>query len=83
MLPEQVSSLYEKLKTTINNFSSPAFRAYFLRKAQNDFDNTQMANGEQRVCAMKKYLSDQGELLDVLKRQTVIYNMFRDENSQV
>lgn len=84
MLPESVNNLYRKLRSTILEFRSPAFRSYFLRKAENQFNDIALSPDEEgRVCAMKKYLEEQGELLDVLNRQTVIYNMFYDEESQI
>jgi hypothetical protein len=84
MLPEKVNDLYSTLRATIMNFKSPAFREYFLKKADDDFYGIELkTNGEKRPCAMKRYLEEQSELLDVLKRQTVIYNMFYDDKNRI
>jgi hypothetical protein len=83
MLPDGVSNLYSSLKSAIMQFKSPAYRGYFLKKAEDDFHGIELGpDGGRRPCAMKKYLEEQGELLDVLKRQAVIYNMFHDEKSR-
>lgn len=84
MLPESVNTLYGSLRSVIQRFKAPALRAYFLRKAESDFNGIERrADGERRTCGMKAYLETQGMLLDVLKRQTVIYNMFHDESSNI
>lgn len=78
MVPDSVRSLYESLRSTISQFRSPAFRTYFLRKADEDFSGVALSEG-----GMARYLEEQGELEDILKRQTVIYNMFHDEGSRI
>lgn len=83
MLPS-VNNLYKALRSTISQFKSPAFRSYFLRKADHDFNNIELKpNGEEQAHGIEKYLKEQGELLYALRRQTVIYNMFYDEKSRI
>lgn len=84
MLPDSVGNLYKRLRSAIMQFRSPAFRRYFLRKAEEDLNGIELEpRGEEQGCGVRKYLEEQGELLEVLKRQTVIYNMFYDDRSQI
>lgn len=84
MLPDSVNSLYRDLRDTILRFKSPAFGRYFLKKAEDDFNDVRLRAGSKEDSnAVKRYLAEQGELLDVLRRQTVIYNMFYDKTSGI
>lgn len=84
MLLEKVNDLYKELTSTIRQFKSLAFKDYFLKKAEEDFKSIKVKpNGEKRPCAMKAYLETQENLLDTLKRQTVIYNMYNDDTSRI
>ncbi|KAG5860407.1 hypothetical protein KMI_01g00410 [Encephalitozoon hellem] len=84
MLPESVNSLYKSLKAVILQFKSPAFGSYFLKKARDEYDsiNAKFCEGKDEK-AIEKYLKEQGELLEILKRQTTIYNMFYDDSSAI
>lgn len=79
MTLEQAQSIYAQLVRVVKEFKSPAFQSYFLRKAHDDYKSLP----KERSCAIKKYLEDQGDLLDLMKRQTVIYNMFYDKQSNI
>lgn len=81
---EKASELYKQLVQTVERFKSPAFRSYFLRKSKKDYDalRSEIRKGKYN-CAIKKYMEEQGDLLDVMKRQTVIYNMFYDDKSNI
>ncbi|ADM12299.1 uncharacterized protein Eint_091710 [Encephalitozoon intestinalis ATCC 50506] len=84
MVPESVNNLYKDLESVILQFKSPAFGNYFLKKAKEEFDNISIQTSKQKdEGAIERYLKDQGELLDVLRRQTTIYNMFYDESSGI
>eukprot|EP00866_Antonospora_locustae_P001904 jgi/Antlo1/1904/2387 len=84
MTLEQATDLYRKLVKTVKKFKSPAFRTYFLRKSHDDYKSLQSEIDEGKYeCAIKKYMKEQSELLDAMKRQTVIYNMFYDEENNI
>ncbi|KAM0672688.1 hypothetical protein CWI42_110120 [Ordospora colligata] len=84
MLPKSVVDVYNELKMVALGFKSPAFRAFFTTKAEEDFNGIKyMKESKEKDSAVKKYLEEQGELKDVLKRQSVIYNMFYDDASRI
>ncbi|KAH9410785.1 hypothetical protein HK407_11g16320 [Ordospora pajunii] len=84
MLPNSVVDIYNDLKKVAFGFKSPAFRAFFTTKADEDFNGIKyMKESKEKDSAVKKYLEEQGELRDVLKRQSIIYNMFYDDTSRI
>ncbi|WUR02992.1 uncharacterized protein VNE69_03205 [Vairimorpha necatrix] len=84
MIPSNVKDIYKNLLQAIGQFKSPAYKSFFTRKVNEDFTElkNQINNGK-KSCVVKKYLEEQGDFLDVLKRQTVIYNMFYDDKNQI
>ncbi|CCI73983.1 ECU09_1695 [Encephalitozoon cuniculi GB-M1] len=84
MLPESVSNLYKDLRSVACRFKSPAFGSYFLGKVEDDFKDIKLKSCDGKdERAIERYLEEQGKLLDVLKRQTDIYNMFYDDSSWI
>ncbi|TBU08252.1 hypothetical protein CWI36_0163p0010, partial [Hamiltosporidium magnivora] len=73
------SVLYANLLKIISRFKSQNFREYFSRKANEDFEflQSELEKGK-NTCAIKKYMEEQNNLMDVLKRQTKIYNLYND-----
>lgn len=80
MLPI-VKQSFKDLLSVIQNFKSPAYKDFFKRKAVGDFN--EIKNNIDRKCKVTQYLENQKDLIDVLKRQTVIYNMFYDSKSEI
>ncbi|TBU11368.1 protein transport protein Yif1 [Hamiltosporidium tvaerminnensis] len=76
------SVLYANLLKIISKFKSQNFREYFSRKANEDFEflQSELEKGK-NTCAIKKYMEEQNNLMDVLKRQTKIYNLYNDKDS--
>lgn len=84
MLPSTVTDLYKSLVETVSQFKSPAYKSYFKRKVNEDFkDLWNLSNDGKKSCIVKKYIEKQNDLLDIMKRQTVIYNMFYDDKNQI
>ncbi|AFN83785.1 hypothetical protein EROM_091690 [Encephalitozoon romaleae SJ-2008] len=84
MLPESVNNLYKNLESVILQFKSPAFGSYFLKKAKDEYNDIYTRScGKKDERAIERYLKDQEELLDILRRQTTIYNMFYDDSSGI
>lgn len=82
MTIEKAVNLFNNLTKTINKFKSPGYKSYFLHKSVEDFGAlTEELKKGRYSCVIKKYIEEQSELLDILKRQTVIYNMYRDDNN--
>ncbi|KCZ77716.1 hypothetical protein H311_01270 [Anncaliia algerae PRA109] len=81
---EEAKSIFNSLVEVIKTFKSPTYKSFFLKKADEDFNelHRQIQNGKNK-CVINPYINKQKDLLDVLKRQTVIYNMYYDENSNI
>ncbi|RVD91754.1 hypothetical protein TUBRATIS_17780 [Tubulinosema ratisbonensis] len=79
---EEARSVYSTLIDVVKSFKSPAIKSFFLRKADEDFSelNKKITEGK-FTCVIKPYLTKQKDLIDVLKRQSVVYNMYFDKNS--
>lgn len=84
MTLSEAKSLYRQLVDTVQKFKSPAFRYYFSKKANEDYYSLgkDLKKGKYN-CVIKKYLEEQKDMLDIMKRQTVIYNMFYDKDSNI
>lgn len=81
---EEAKSVYCSLVEVIKSFKSPAIKSFFLRKADEDFTelNSKIKEGK-FSCVIKPFVSKQKDLIDVLKRQSVVYNMYFDKNSNI
>lgn len=80
----KATTLYESLKKTIQEFKSPAFRTFFKEKAQDDYKKliNDIDHGKYS-CVLEKYIKEQSDLKEVLKRQSYIYNMNYDQGSNI
>lgn len=84
MLPSTAVEIYNSLLKAVGEFKSPAYRNFFTRKANEDFKTLKsQSNDGKKVCVVEKYIDTQRDLIDVMKRQTLIYNMFYDEKSGI
>lgn len=79
MSVEKAKEVYSSLMKTASKFLSPSFSQYFARKASTDFSNIKNASSEE----IKRYISEQDELNNVLGRVVGIYNTYRDETSSL
>lgn len=84
MLPSTAVEIYNSLLKTVGEFKSPAYRNFFTRKANEDFKNLKdVSNDGKKVCVVEKYIEAQRDLIDIMKRQSLIYNMFYDDKSGI
>lgn len=81
---KEATDLYHSVIKYAGKFKSPAYNAYFRAKARDDYDKLvlDIDNGKYK-CVLKKYIDETSGLKDVLKRQSVIYNMNYDRNSNI
>jgi len=69
----QVLSLYKNLLRESAKFSSYNFRLYFLRRVKDGFRESRAIQDQAKINVEQEKAKD---LLEVLKRQVVIQNMF-------
>ncbi|EOB13603.1 hypothetical protein NBO_65g0007 [Nosema bombycis CQ1] len=84
MIPSKAVEIYNSLLEIVKEFKSPAYKNFFIRKANEDFSTLKnVSENGKKSCVVDKYIEEQKDLIDVMKRQTVIYNMFYDEKSGI
>ncbi len=71
-----VKKLYKRIVKTAGEFKDRNFREYFTRIAKSDFESFLKPAGEVEAEKVAQLLKSQKENLGVLKRQTVIHNMY-------
>lgn len=78
----KATALFNALKSAASNFNSPLYKSYFTQLSIDNYNNL-MDNIDKGKfkCVLGKYIKSNEELLDTLKRQSVIYNMYRDNTS--
>lgn len=81
---QQATNIYNTLLKTIQQFQSPVFQNYFEKKARDDYTTLigKIDEGKYK-CVLPKYIEEQKNLNDTLKRQSQIYNMYYDRTSNI
>lgn len=81
---KEATDIYHKLIKYANKFKSPAYNAYFQSKAKEDYNKLilDIDNGRYK-CVLKNYIDENKNLKDVLKRQSIVYNMNYDKRSNI
>jgi hypothetical protein len=80
MSSSQVRNLYKQIVSTASSFRDTNFREYFVRVAQDDFKAFESAKGKVNEA---DFVAKQLENLEVLKRQSVIQNMYYSDSFAV